>query len=328
MSSTPIVSVVIPAYNSAPFIGETLDSVFNQSFTAFEVIIVNDGSPDTIDLERVLEPYMTRICYIKQKNLGAAAARNEGLRAANGELIAFLDSDDLWLPEYLDQQLKFLREQECDLVCADALVFGDAPDAGGTYMENLMATAPPTGTVSFLDLVSGERSLITSGVITRRDLIFKVGLFDEALRNAQDFDLWLRLAHAGARLMYHRRVLVRYCTRANSLTGDEINSLVRELRVLDKIQHSYNLSSEERAKVSPVMRNRQALLQFELGKHLVARGDIGPARTAFSKADRSRRSWKTQTAIWFSRLAPSQMQALCLRRLQPKPASNAGGVHL
>lgn len=326
MSKTPTVSVVIPAYNSAAFIGETLDSVFDQSFTDFEVIIVNDGSPDTIDLERVLEPYMNRICYIKQKNLGAAVARNEGLRAAKGELIAFLDSDDLWLPDYLDRQLRFLHEQECDLVCADALVFGDAPDAGGTYMENLMPTAPASGVVSFLDLVSGERSLITSGVIARRDFIFRAGLFDETLRNAQDFDLWLRLAQAGARLMYHRHVLLRYRTRAHSLTGDEINSLVRELRVLDKIQQSYNLTPEERAEVFPVIRRRQALLQFELGKHLVARGDIGPARIAFSKADRSRRSWKTQTAIWFSRLAPSQMQALCLRRLQAKPTPHSGGV--
>ncbi len=327
MSLSPAVSVVIPAYNSAPFIGETLDSVFDQSFSDFEVIIVNDGSPDTIDLERVLQPYMGRICYIKQKNFGAAAARNEGLRAAKGELIAFLDSDDLWLPDYLDQQLKFLREQKCDLVCADALVFGDAPDAGGTYMENLMAKAPPTGRVSFLDLVSGERSLITSGVIARRDLILKVGLFDEALRNAQDFDLWLRLAHTGARLMYHRRVLLRYRTRANSLTGGEINSLARELRVLDKIKHSYNLTPEESAEVFPIIRSREALLQFELGKHLVARGDIGPALAAFSKADRSQRSWKTQIAIWFSRVAPNQMQALCLRRLQPKAASTAGVVH-
>jgi glycosyltransferase involved in cell wall biosynthesis len=322
---TATVSVVIPAYNAAPFIGETLDSVFEQSFTDYEVIIVNDGSPDTSDLERVLEPFMNKICYIKQKNLGAAAARNEALRAAKGEFIAFLDSDDLWLPDYLDQQLKFLREQECDLVCADALVFGDANDAGGTYMENLMATAPAVGSVSFLELVSSERSLITSGVIARRELIFKVGMFDEALRNAQDFDLWLRLAHSGARLSYQRRVLLRYRTRANSLTGDATNSLIRELRVLDKIQHAYSLTAEEKTEVFPVIRSRQAILQFELGKHLVARGDIEPARTAFSKADRSRRSWKTQTACWLARLAPGPMQVLCLRRLQPK-ASHAGGV--
>jgi glycosyltransferase involved in cell wall biosynthesis len=322
----PTISIVIPAYNAAPFIGETLDSIFAQSFTDYEVIVVNDGSPDTIELERELKPYLSRICYLKQKNLGAAAARNEGLRAAKGQLVAFLDSDDLWLPEYLEQQLKFLRERDCDLVCADAIVFGEASDAGGTYMENLMPGAPPAGELSFLDLVTGEKSVITSGVIARRDLIFKIGLFDEALRNAQDFDLWLRLAHSGASLAYHRKVLLRYRTRAGSLTGDATNSLIRELRVLDKIQHSYDLTPEERAEMFPVIRRRQAVLQLELGKHLVARGEIVPARTAFSKADQSRRSWKTQTAIWFSRLAPGAMQTLCLRRLQPKTASQAGGL--
>ena len=322
----PIISVVIPAYNAAAYIGDTLDSVFAQTFHDYEVVIVNDGSPDTVDLERALQLFTTRIRYIKQQNLGAAAARNEGVRQAKGDFIAFLDADDLWMPEYLDYQLKFLHEENCDLVCADAIVFGDAPDAGGTYMENLMDSAPPQGPVSFIDLLSAERSLITSGILVRRNLVLEVGLFDEALRNAQDFDLWLRLARYGARLAYHRKALLRYRTSPNSLTGDAINSLVRELRVLDKVQHSYGLTQNERTQVLPVIRNRQAVLQFELGKHLVARGDVVLARTAFARADKSRRSWKTQVAIWFSLLAPGQMQAFCLKRLQPKVVSSEGGI--
>ncbi len=312
----PAVSVIIPAYNVAPYIRETLDSVFAQTFTKFEVILVNDGSLDTRELQCALEPYADRLCYIKQENGGASVARNAGLRAARGELVAFLDADDLWLPNYLEQQLKFFHEQDCDLVCADALVFGDSPDAGRTYMTAVMGTAPPAGAVSFLELVSAERSLITSGVIARRELIFEVGLFDEALRNAQDFDLWLRLARHGARLAYHRQVLLRYRSRLNSLTGDATNSLNRELRVLDKIERSYNLTPAESRVVAPVIRSRQAILQFELAKLLLARGDVELARAAFSKADNCRRTWKTQVALWFSQLAPGPMQALCLRRMR------------
>src|SRR2546422_1844602 len=271
----PRVSIIIPAYNVAAYIGETLASMFAQTFTDYEVIVINDGSPDTEALERALEPCFDRISYLKQENLGAGAARNVGVRAAKGEFIAFLDADDLWLPHYLEEQMNFIREHDCDLVCADALMFGETPNAGRTYMEWLMGTAPPAGTVTFLDLVSAERSLITSGVITRRDLIFAVGLFDEALRNAQDFDLWLRLARHGARLAYHRQVLLRYRARVNSLTGDATNSLNRELRVLDKIERSYNLTAAERREVMPVVRNRQAILQFELGKQLLARGEVG-----------------------------------------------------
>ncbi len=311
-----LVSVIIPAYNVAPFVRETLESVFAQTFTNYEVILVNDGSPDTEEFERVIEPFRKRIRYISQENGGASVARNAGLRAARGELVAFLDADDLWLPNYLEQQLKFFREHDCDLVCADAMVFGDSPDAGRTYMSAVMETAPPAGAVSFFDLLSAERSLITSGVIARRELIFEVGLFDEALRNAQDFDLWLRLARHGARLAYHRQVLLRYRSRMNSLTGDATNSLNRELRVLDKIERSYNLTPAESREVAPVIRRRQAILQFELGKLLLARGDIELGCAAFSTANNCRRTWKTQAALWLSHLAPGPMQALCLRRMR------------
>jgi glycosyltransferase involved in cell wall biosynthesis len=290
--------------------------VFAQSFIDYEVIVVNDGSPDTVELERALEPYSDRLRYFKQENAGASVARNRGLRAAQGEYIAFLDADDVWLPNYLDEQLKFLREHNCDLVCADALIFGDTPDAGRTYMEWLMETAPPAGEVTFLDLVSGERSLITSGVVTRRDLILEVGLFDEELRNAQDFDLWLRLAKNGARLAYHRKLLLRYRCHRNSLTGDATNSLNRELRVLDKVEHSYDLTLVERVQLAPVIRGRKAMLQFELGKLLLAQGDVTAARAAFVDAGESQRSWKTLVALWFSRLAPGVFQAFYQRRMQ------------
>src|SRR5882762_6685277 len=124
-SAPPLVSIVIPAYNIAPFISETLTTVFAQTFNDFEVVIVNDGSPDTEEFERAIQPYNDRIVYLKQENRGASAARNTGVRAARGELIAFLDADDLWSPNYLAEQLRFMREQDCDLVCADANIFGD-----------------------------------------------------------------------------------------------------------------------------------------------------------------------------------------------------------
>jgi len=117
------VSIVIPAYNVAQYISETLESVFAQTFTDYEVIVVNDGSPDTEDFEQAIEPYLSRIRYLKQENRGASVARNTGLQAARGEFIAFLDADDLWLPPYLDQQMKFIRERGCDLACADAEFF-------------------------------------------------------------------------------------------------------------------------------------------------------------------------------------------------------------
>jgi len=316
MNQMPKISIVIPAYNVAPYIGETLASVFAQTLADYEVIVINDGSPDTADLEHVLFPFMGRITYLKQENLGASTARNAGLRAASGDFVAFLDADDLWLPNYLDEQIKFIGEHDCDLVCADAMMFGETPHAGQTYMEWLMDAAPPEGEVTFLDLVSGERSLITSGVVARRELILEAGLFDESLRNAQDFDLWLRLARRGARLMYQRKTLLRYRCHAGSLSGSAVNSVMRELGVLDKIETSYQLTAAESAEISPVIRARRGMLEFELGKLLIAQGEVARARTAFVKACAAGRNGKRTVALWFSRLAPGTMHSLYLRRVE------------
>jgi len=312
----PAVSVIIPAYNAAPFIGETLNSVFAQTFTDYEVIVINDGSPDTNEFEQAIESYRERIRYIRQENGGASSARNAGLRLAAGEYIAFLDSDDVWAPDYLKAQLQFIKDQDCDLVCADAMICGDSPDAGRTYSETLMDTAPAVGEVTFLQLVSAEISLITSGVVVRRDLILEVGLFDLALRNAQDFDLWLRLAKHGARLAYHRRVLLEYRTRQGSLTGDAINSHLRELRVFDKIEQSYQLTPTERAEVAAVIRKRRALLEYELGKLYLLPGEFDRARESFGRANSLERNWKPRIALWLTRLAPRLMQTVYLRHTE------------
>jgi len=313
--AVPLVSVIIPAYNVAPYIGETLDSVFAQTFADYEVIVINDGSPDTEELERELARFIARVNYVKQENRGASAARNAGLRTARGEFVAFLDADDLWLPSYLDEQIKFIRERNCDLVCADAEVFSDGSHKDETYMEALMANAPPTGDVTFIGLLSAEQSLITSGIVVRRERVFEVGLFDEELRNSQDYDLWLRLARNGTRMAYRRRVLLRYRSRGNSLSGDEVNVHRRELRVLEKVERSYDLSPAKRAEVVSVIELRRAVLEFELGKLYLARGEFTCARESFGKANRLRRSLRTRVAVWASRIAPKLMQNLYVRRL-------------
>lgn len=312
----PKVSIIIPAYNVAPFIGETLSTVFEQTFADFEVIVINDGSPDTEDLERVLEPFIDRINYLKQENCGASAARNTGLRAARGEFVAFLDADDLWSPNYLEEQVRFLRDRDCDLVCADAEVFSDSASEEKSYMESLMPDASPTAEVTFVGLLSAEQNLITSGVVVRRELVLEAGLFDEALRNAQDFDLWLRLARHGTRMAYQRRVLLRYRSRSNSLSGDEVNVHRRELRVLEKVELEYDLAPAERAEVTTVIAGRRAILEFELGKLYLAQGEFGRARESFGKANQFGHSMRTRVAVWAARVAPRLMQALYMRRMR------------
>ena len=315
------VSIIIPAYNVASFIGETLDSVFAQTYKDFEVIVINDGSPDTEELEQVLQSHLDRIKYLKQENRGASVARNAGLRAAEGELIAFLDADDIWLPHYLEEQVRFLQQDGSDLVCADAVHFGGSVFDGRTYFEVLMPASDEIGEVTFPGLVSSQQSLITSGVVARRESLLAAGLFDESLRNAQDYDLWIRLALRGARLSYQRKVLARYRYREGSLSGDAVNRVNRELLVLRKVLTNYDLTREQRQEVEGAVNRCTHELNLVKGKEQLDHREFDKARASFREADVLKPSLKLKLVrlmllIWPDLLRRSTSLATRLRGRQ------------
>lgn len=309
----PLVSVVIPAYNAAAYIGQTLDSVLAQTFDRYEVIVINDGSPDTEELERALTPYRERILYLKQENRGAAAARNAGLLAARGAYVAFLDADDSWSESYLEEQLRFIQSDEgaYDLVYTDALLTGDSPLAGKTFME----IAPSEGAVTFEKLVTDECNVITSGVLARRQPLLDVGLFDEELRRGQDYDLWLRLAKAGARIGYQRKVLVRYRCHADSLSGDAIRQIERHMVILNKAARRDDLTPGERRVVAGALARLDAHLKLERGKLRLADGDFAAAAAELEGANRWQRSWRLRLVLLWLRVAPRSLQRVYKLRL-------------
>jgi glycosyltransferase involved in cell wall biosynthesis len=311
-ADAPAVSVVIPAYNVAPFIRETIDSILAQSFKDYEIILVNDGSPDTTELERALEPYLGRVRYLKQENSGAAAARNAGLRVARGTYIAFLDADDYWMENYLEEQIAFIRQADhYDLVYADALLFGDSALHGRTYME----IAPSHGEVTFEKLVRDECNVITSGVVARRQVLLDVGLFDEELRRAQDYDLWLRLAKAGARLGYQRKVLLRYRIHSDSLSGDAIRQIERHLTVLSKTARRNDLTESEKQVLEGAIARLEAHLKLERGKLRLADGDFAAAATEIKDANMWQRSWRLRLVLVWLRIAPRSLQRVYKLRM-------------
>src|SRR5947209_14193557 len=209
-SDRPDVSVVIPAYAVAAYIVEAIDSVMVQaSKLAVEIIVVNDGSPDTQALEKVLEPYRDRIVYVKQENGGVSSARNAGIRAAHGEWLGFLDGDDAWLPDYLDAQFAALgARSHADMVFGNAILFGDTPLTG----ECIVPSSQRGGEITFLKAVSGECTISYCAVV-RREIVIRAGLFDTKLRGSEDFNLWLRVLKIGGRIMYHRKPIYRYRRR-------------------------------------------------------------------------------------------------------------------
>jgi glycosyltransferase involved in cell wall biosynthesis len=303
---TPAVTVITTAYNVSAFIGEALSSVFAQTFTDYEFVVVNDGSEDEQELNAALAPYRESIVYLSQQNRGLAAARNAGLQIARGRYAAFLDADDVWEPDFLKQQVEFIEREGYDLVYTDALLFGDPSFEGQTFMD----IAPSQGEVTFRSLISGECNIIGSAVLARRQALFDAGLFDENLRNAQDFDLWIRMALCGARLGYQRQVLARYRYREGSLSGDAANRVNRELRVYRKILGEYDITREQRLDVESAIRRCDRELHLVRGKEYLNRREFPQALESFRKARAIQSNWKLRLSCLLLAIAPNVLVKL------------------
>ena len=302
--SAPLVSVIVPAYNVSDYIAEALDSVFNQTFSDYEVIVVNDGCPDTERLEQVLAPYRDRIVYIVQKNKGLSGARNTAIRAATGKYVALLDADDIWEPDYLAVQLDYLqRHPEVDLVSCNALIFGDRTYGGRKFMEAF----PSRGPVNFESLVTRKCNLFVS-VTAKRDVVAEAGLFDETLRSCEDYDLWLRLAAAGRRIGYHHQVLVRYRRRESSLSADPVWMAESNLKVLDKLQGAFAPDSREWKLLARQRKRKIAEANYWNGRKAVARADTKAALVYFRQAAKFRRTPELMMLILVLRMMPRVLQ--------------------
>jgi glycosyltransferase involved in cell wall biosynthesis len=303
------VSVIIPAYNSASYIGETLDSVFAQTYRDFEVLVINDGSPDTEALEAVLRPYLDRIVYLKQNNRGPAAARNLGIRQARGEYIAFLDSDDCWLRDYLARQMSMFDATPApDMVSADTELFGDSPLAGKSFWE----LYPPRGPATLKSLLTRDCAIVTSCTVARRSVLFSAGLFDEDICGPEDFDLWLRVVHSGARLALQRHVLGRRRLHGGALTAAPQRIRAEAVRVLTKLERTLQLAPEILSALRQRRAHTQALVALEQGKQFLEAGELDRARGSLLQASAYFRTRKLRLVLLGLRVAPG-LVALGLR---------------
>jgi cellulose synthase/poly-beta-1,6-N-acetylglucosamine synthase-like glycosyltransferase len=311
--NVPTVSVIIPAYNASKHIGEALQSVSDQTFTSYETIVINDGSPDTEEFERALEPYASQVHYMKQENRGAGAARNIGISAARGEFVAFLDADDKWSAKFLERQMEFLKKQQADLVYADARLTGETPTAGRTFMQ----LAPSRGAITAEKLLASEVTVLTSTVLARKQRIVAAGLFDEAMRRGQDFDLWFRLAKLGARLAYNREILAEHRIMESSLSGGTLSQLQRTLAVLESISTKGGLTSSEAAELEGARSVTLANVALENGKQKLLDRDFQGALISLRQSMRHRQSWKVSLACLGLTVAPELLRRLYVGRAVP-----------
>ena len=304
----PAVSVIVPAFRASRDIRVALDSVFAQTFAHFEVIVVDDGSPDGAELRAAIEPYRSRLQYIQQPNRGAGAARNTGIRAARGRFIAFLDADDRWAPEFLASQVSFLEaNRTCALVYCDALLSGETTLAGKRFME----TAPSNGEVTLVALIRQECNIALSTVVVRRRPLIAAGLFDETLRRGQDFELWLRLALGGAAIRYQRDVLAERRVRIDGLSGDSVTEIERALNVLDRFGRANTLDSVARTALRIRIMALVDRLEIEQAKQRIVEGNFAAARYHLNAS--RERPWKLRLALVALQIAPRLMRGAYLR---------------
>ena len=295
----PKVSIIIPCYNVARYVSEALDSVLGQTFTDYEIVVVNDGSPDTEEFERVIAPYRQKIVYIQQHNRGLAGARNAGLVVARGEYIALLDPDDVWEPNYLSVQINELdAHPSVDVVYPNAIIFGDR-----VHNQEFMRVFPSSGPVTFEKILARECNVLVSALI-RREAIVRAGMFDETLRACEDFDLWLRIAKRGS-ITYHRQPLVRLRRRPDSLSSDDARMYQHLIKVLDKVEQTMRLSPSEVAILEKQRQRYWAELHLCKGKDALLKGDMESASQDLKLANEVLRRPKISCALVLIRISPA-----------------------
>ncbi|MBI5149413.1 MAG: glycosyltransferase family 2 protein [Candidatus Omnitrophica bacterium] len=222
MSET--ISVIIPAYNSAEFIGKAVGSVLAQELLPDEIIVVDDGSDDGTG--EVVQKLIAgqgdknpRIKYIRQANQGPAAARNTGIKNAAGDYIAFLDADDRWLPGRLKMQMKIFRDRpEAGLVCSGRFRINES-----TGQQTVDCIGKTLSDDSYRDLWTKGNYVTTSSVLARKKCFDAVGGFDEDPRvlGSEDAEMWLRVAEKFP-ILYVNEPLVEYLVRAGGMNRSNI----------------------------------------------------------------------------------------------------------
>jgi glycosyltransferase involved in cell wall biosynthesis len=291
-SQTPTVSVIIPAWNTAGLIAECIDSVLAQTYRDFEIIVVNDGSPDTDLLERVLAPYEKQIRYVRQENRGPSAARNLGILLATGKYIAFLDSDDEWLPQHLSEQMSILtKDSSLDLVYADYVLVRNGKRVGHGF--GLEPQHPP---VTFEKILTEECTVGTSSTVAKRQALITAGLFDERFRCCEDFDLWLRMSFRGAKITYHSGLHMLHRLACESLSGNRYTMKRARIEVYKKAA-SLPVSVAQRALIDFLILKNEAECQTDLVKQHLQKREYSKALQAAQFASQTKRNWKMRATV-------------------------------
>jgi len=300
----PHVSVVIPVFNSAHYIAGALRSVFAQTFDDFEVIVVDDGSTDRDALVEALAEFAGRIRYVRQENAGPARARNTGVACATGELVAFLDADDEWLPEKLTCQVQYFEEHPETGLLHSAVVNGTRDGA---------LPGPPRP--AFCELYHSDFFIRTLTVMLPRRVFNEAGGFDERREiHVEDWDLWLRIA-ARHRIGYIATPLADH--RRGGLMSTQIDRTYEaQLLVMDKSRAlCQQACARHRSGPEACDRRRRHVLHRSWGHDLLEIADLRGGRRQLAKALRLEPRDRWALRLYLSTFAGQRLRTRARRLL-------------
>lgn len=265
-------SVVIPVYNGAAFIADTVRAALAQTFRDFEIVIVNDGSRDGT-LEQLAQ-FGDAIKVISIPNGGVSNARNVGIKESSGEYIAFLDADDLWQPEKLERQLEAMREYpEAGFCCCNFGINDPVTGAPATHFDQFSGDRQLTLDTPLADplaaLLKANFVGTCSNVMVRRDVLERTGLFDPRYRQTEDYDLWLRCA-AETGFLLLSDVLLDKTRHETNLTNNFVETLEYHDLVLKALLRGPLIAA--RPDLAPAVRRAIAKVRYEIGNCLFNRG--------------------------------------------------------
>jgi len=310
-ATAPLVSILTPAYNSAAYIAETVESALKQTCADFELLIVDDGSADeTLDIARAFAEADPRVKSFASRHGGLSSARNVGLQHARGQFLALLDSDDVWDPSYLSKQLTLLHQHpEIAIVSANVVSRGGPfdgipfwPITAGTHELRTHEPIAQEGAVSVF-------------AVFRRAVIDRIGGFDPTFTTNEDYEFWLRAMNAGFRVLQNRAILGRYRRRPDSLSSDDVRMLNGIIAVLESAGRMEGRLEAHRALINHRVRwFREELVMAEVRSSLEKRDGV-TASERLRALSRLRKDWRVAAGAWLATAWPDlAVSAYGLRR--------------
>jgi glycosyltransferase involved in cell wall biosynthesis len=322
MTANPLVSIIIPAFNSAPHIEETLQSVRAQTYPHFEVIIMDGGSTDaTVAIAQAWAGGDPRFKWFRQSDRATctprvSAARNEAVDASTGELLAFLDADDIWFPEKLARQVELFRQHPAvGLTFTNYYYWDGVRDLDLRYGPGNFPPNQPRTRLIYSCLYG------MSSVMARREIFQQANGFDESIPAAEDWDLWLRLAENGLETRGITEPMLRYRLHPGNASKQTIRTGENAIRLLEKNRDRWRFPAD-RGDFERALQNERCKLELARARQWL---DTDPARVAPAMWRAWRLNpgqfkwlWRWACAAWPPALGGGLTRAYAHRKLRAK----------